>query len=249
MRNYVLKKSAGDAVCVVCESSVVKRDISRFLGIGADRIRVIQSPPMDTICSFHPKAEDGEALRRRWGLPNEFLFYPSRFWYHKNHVRLIECVRLLRDRHQLRIGLVLVGSEERNFRPTMRKVKELGCEDQVKWLGYVAESDLPYFYKLATALIVPSLFESVSMPIWEAFYLGCPVVSSDVCALPEQVGDAGLLFDPEDVEDMAEKILQVWNDRRTRRELVAKGHERVRGFTLESYATEWERMVRETSGV
>lgn len=56
---------------------------------------------------------------------------------------------------------------------------------------------------------MPTLFESVSLPIWESFYLGVPVVSSDVCALPEQVGDAGLLFDPNNVEDMAEKIYKI----------------------------------------
>ncbi len=65
---------------------------------------------------------------------------------------------------------------------------------------------MPYLYKLSTALVMPTLFESVSLPIWESFYLGVPVVSSNVCALPEQVGDAGLLFDPHDIEDMAEKI-------------------------------------------
>lgn len=76
-------------------------------------------------------------------------------------------------------------------------------------MGYVPQEDMPYLYKLSSALVMPTLFESVSMPIWEAFSLGVPVVSSNVCALPEQVGDAGLLFDPYNIEDIAEKIFKL----------------------------------------
>ena len=87
------------------------------------------------------------------------------------------------------------------------------------------------------------------MPIWEAFYLGCPVISSDVCALPEQVGDAGLLFDPHNAEDMAEKIYRIWTDDMLREELVKRGYERVKNFTLENYAKQWEKIIEEVIGM
>jgi glycosyltransferase involved in cell wall biosynthesis len=104
---------------------------------------------------------------------------------------------------------------------------------------------MPYLYKLATALVMPTLFESVSMPIWEAFHLGCPVVSSNVCALPEQVGDAGLLFDPNNIEDIAEKIYIIWNDENLRQELIKRGSERVKNLTIENYAEEWKKILEE----
>ena len=104
---------------------------------------------------------------------------------------------------------------------------------------------MPYLYKLSTALVMPTLFESVSLPIWEAFYLGAPVVSSNVCALPEQVRDAGLLFNPHDIEDMAEKIYKIWNDESLRKELVNKGYERIKNLTLENYSKQWEEIIRE----
>jgi glycosyltransferase involved in cell wall biosynthesis len=100
-----------------------------------------------------------------------------------------------------------------------------------------------YLYKLATALVMPTLFESVSMPIWEAFLLGVPVVSSNVCALPEQVGDAGLLFDPNNIDDMAEKIYTLWTNESLRKELIQKGYERTKDLTLENYAKQWEKII------
>jgi len=84
----------------------------------------------------------------------------------------------------------------------------------------------------------------VSMPIWEAFYLGVPVLSSNVCALPEQVGDAGLLFDPYNIEDMAEKIYKIWVDENLRAELVKKGYDRIKNLTLENYAKQWEDVIK-----
>ncbi len=118
-------------------------------------------------------------------------------------------------------------------------------QNQVKYLGYVPNEDIPYLYKLSTALVMPTLFESVSLPIWEAFYLGVPVVSSNVCALPEQVGDAGLLFNPHNIEDMAEKIYKIWTDEELRKVLVQKGFERIKNMTLENYTKEWEKIIKE----
>ena len=66
--------------------------------------------------------------------------------------------------------------------------------------GLTGATPMPYLYKLSTTSVMPTLFESISLPIWEAFYFGVPVVSSNVCALPEQVVNAGLLFDPYNIE-------------------------------------------------
>lgn len=81
--------------------------------------------------------------------------------------------------------------------------------------------------------------------IWEAFYLGVPVVSSNACALPEQIGAASLLFNPHDIEDMAEKIYKIWTAESLRKELVNKGYERIKNLTLENYAKQWEEIIRE----
>ncbi|ADR19863.1 glycosyltransferase family 4 protein [Calditerrivibrio nitroreducens] len=240
----IVYKTGQKANVVVCESEYVKKDIIKFLKVPEKKIFVIPSPP--PLYIQHKKLEEHkyEEYRLKYDLPNRYLFYPAQFWYHKNHINLIKAIKLLEDKYGETINLILVGSKKNNFDNVMKEIQNLGLQNQVKYLGYVPDEDMPYLYKLSTALVMPTLFESVSIPIWEAFYLGVPVVSSNVCALPEQVGNAGLLFDPYNIEDMAEKIYKIWIDEELRKTLVRKGYERIKDFTLENYAKEWEKIMR-----
>ena len=242
-RNYVYKNAAKNALLVTCESNFVMHDIVNFLGVPKERIRVVPSPPPLDLTVNKISCEELERTKVRYNLTRKYLFYPAHLWYHKNHVKLIESLNLIRERYKEEIPLILVGSQKGNFENTMRRITDLNLDNQVNWLGYVPKKDMLYLYKLATALVMPTLFESVSMPIWEAFLLGVPVVSSNVCALPEQVGDAGLLFDPNNIDDMAEKIYTVWTDENLRKELIRKGYERIKDMTLENYAKQWEEII------
>jgi glycosyltransferase involved in cell wall biosynthesis len=233
---------------VVCESNFVKNDLINFLSIKNDKIRVLPSPPFFYTERSEIQADLLSSVQDKYDLPSKYLFYPSQFWFHKNHIKLVQALKLLKEEYGFCIPLVLVGSKNNNFGNTMNEIKRLEIEDQVKYLGYVPDGDLRCLYKLATALIVPTLFESVSLPIWEAFYFGCPVVSSNVCALPEQVGDAGLLFDPNNAGDIAEKIYMIWSDGKLRQELVGKGNERVKDLTLKNYARQWGEIIEEVLG-
>ncbi len=241
----IVYKTGQMANVVVCESEYVKKDIIKFLKVPEKKIFVIPSPP--PLYIQHKKLEEHkyEEYRLKYDLPNKYLFYPAQFWYHKNHINLIKAIKLLKDKYNETINLILVGSKKNNFENVMREIQNLGLQNQVKYLGYVPDEDMPYLYKLSAALVMPTLFESVSIPIWEAFYLGVPVVSSNVCALPEQVGDAGLLFDPHNIEDMAEKIYKIWIDEELRRSLAQKGFDRIKNMTLENYAKEWEKVAKE----
>lgn len=217
----------------------------KFLNISPHKIRVIPSPPPLYISRIKINNRSISEIKVKYHLPDNYLFYPAQFWYHKNHIKLLESLEIIRGKYNLKVPLVLVGSKKNNFENVMNRIKELKLEDQVRYLGYVPNEDMPYLYKLAIALVIPTLFESVSLPIWEAFYLRCPVVSSNVCALPEQVGDAGLIFDPNDPEDIAEKIYLILTDDNLREKLKKKGYERVKHLTIENYARDWEKIIME----
>ena len=98
--------------------------------------------------------------------------------------------------------------------------------------------DLPYVYKMSKMLVMPSLFESISIPVFEAFALKVPVCCSNVVALPEQIGDAGLLFEPFDVEDMAFKILKILDDEILAKSLAEKGYKRLKKYSHQDYKEE-----------
>jgi len=244
-RNFVYKNVAKSAVLVVCESNFVKNDIIKFLDILPDKIRVIPSPPPSYLVKIKIQEEYSKEMKSKHSLPERFLFYPAQFWRNKNHINLLKAISLVKKRYRENVSLVLVGSKKNNFENTVNEIRKLNLEDQIKYLGYASDKDIPSLYKLSTALVVPTFFESVSMPIWEAFYLGTPVISSNVCALPEQIGDAGLLFNPNDIGDMAEKIYKMWIDENLRQELIKKGYWRARDLTLENYAEQWEKIIDE----
>jgi len=238
-------KTGQKANAVVCESEYVKKDIVNFLKVSEDRIFVLHSPAPIYIRKREMDDNFSVNIKEKYNLPTKYLFYPSQFWYHKNHINLVKATRYIKDKYGEKINLVLVGSKKNNFENVMNEIQKLGLEEQVKYLGYVPDEDMPYLYKLSTALVMPTLFESVSLPIWEAFYLGVPVAASNVCALPEQVGDAGLLFDPHNIEDIAEKIYKIWTDENLREKFAREGYNRIKELTIENYAKEWEKIINE----
>jgi glycosyltransferase involved in cell wall biosynthesis len=119
-----------------------------------------------------------------------------------------------------------------------------GLQELVTDLGYLPEGHLTTVTSGAVALVVPSLFESASFPIWEAFRLGVPVAASSVTALPAQVGDAGLIFDPRSVEQLKNAIATLWTDAEMRDQYIERGSARVRDFTWEKSAEEFLELYR-----
>ena len=107
--------------------------------------------------------------------------------------------------------------------------------NKVKHLGYIDYEDLSYLYKMSKFLVMPTLFESVSIPIYEAFALEIAVCSSNVVALPEQVGDAAIVFNPNDAHDIAQKMMMYLKDNNLRNEKAKRGLARVKYFDHENY--------------
>jgi glycosyltransferase involved in cell wall biosynthesis len=228
---------------VICESRYVKADIIGSFGVPDERIAIIAAPPQLQFFTGQTD-EQLQAVRDRLQLPQQFLFYPSQFWVHKNHLRLIEAFgSVVKEMPDLK--LVLTGKKRDEYRAVMDAVDRLGLMQQVLHLGFVERSELQAIYLLATALVMPSLFESVSIPIYEAFQLGTPVIASGILAIPEQVGDAALLFDPTSVASIRNTILKVVKDAELARTLGKKGHERMLVMTPERYGEQLQKLLDE----
>ncbi|WP_293677680.1 glycosyltransferase, partial [uncultured Phenylobacterium sp.] len=126
--------------------------------------------------------------------------------------------------------------------------QELKLEDQVRFLGFVSPTELRCLYSMAGCLVLPTLFEANSLPIFEAWSEGLPVVSSDVTALPEQVGDAGLLCDPFEPASIARAIEQALFDQTLREDLIARGRRRLADFDWNRTARAYRAVYRKASG-
>jgi glycosyltransferase involved in cell wall biosynthesis len=164
-------------------------------------------------------------------LPSEFILYPANFWKHKNHARLLEALRILREQRGLAVDLVLTGFPVPNGSPVELIASRLGVAAQVHPLGHVKADDLRWLYGGARMLVFPSRFEGFGIPLLEAMACGCPIAAADATAIPEVVGDAALMFDPVSPAAIAEAIARLWSDADLRRELAARGRRRAELFS------------------
>jgi glycosyltransferase involved in cell wall biosynthesis len=238
-RKFVHGRLVSKAARVICESEFVRQDIIGFFQARAEQVSVIPAPP---IRSNAPTDGQLDEVREKFLLPDQYFLYPSQFWPHKNHLRLVDAfARLACDFPNCQ--LILTGIPRDEFGRVFKRVRELGLGSRIRHVGYVEQEDLPALYKLATALVMPSLFESISIPVLEAFQYGTPVCAASVVALPEQVGDAGLLFDPMSVESIAEAMRTLISDPELCMRLRQKGKERVEEMTYEPYAREIKRLL------
>jgi glycosyltransferase involved in cell wall biosynthesis len=234
---------------IVVGSQWIKQDVIRQFAVHADKVQVI---PWASPTEYYPPISPSclDEARRRFALPDKYAFYPAVTWPHKNHLRLLDALASIRDTRGVVVHLVCSGTRYESHWPNIqRRIKELGLESQVKFLGFVSEADLRALYRLAEFLVLPTLFEADSCPIHEAWSEGLPVASSNHTALPEQVGDAGLLFDAGDVAAIAHALERMATEPGLRRILIERGHRRVRDFDWERTATAYRAVYRRAAGI
>jgi glycosyltransferase involved in cell wall biosynthesis len=220
---------------VAVASRWTKRDVEQHFGLPPEKVVVVPlAPPTGAYDRVGP--DEAEAAATRLGLPPMFVLYPAQTWPHKNHLALLEALATLR-RGGLVVPFVSTGRLTEHFRVLQQRATRLGIADQVYWLGFVPPRDLSAVYSRATAVIIPTRFEAASAPLWEAFLAGVPAACSTVTSLPEQAGDAALLFDPDRTDQLAEAIRELWEDSSLRSTLVSRGRERVGSFS-------WDRTAR-----
>jgi glycosyltransferase involved in cell wall biosynthesis len=226
---------------IITLSENSKRDIVRHYGVRPENIDVVYLAVDHE--TFRPPADPDEPrrFRKRHHLPADYLLYPANTWPHKNHVRLLEALALLRDREGLSCPLVLTGARKRGDDAISRAIDRLGLGKQVCRLDYVPTDDLALCYQAAGAVVFPSLHEGFGLPVLEAMACGTPVACSKTTSVGEVAGSAAELFDPEDPEAIAAAIARTLGDSARRERLSRAGQARAGEFT-------WQRTARQTLG-
>ena len=253
-RNIVYGRYARDAAAVLVDASQGADDVERFLHVPRSRCVVNPYlPPPSIYAMRNLTTAEARAVTARFGLPKRFLFYPAQLWAHKNHERLVEAIGLLKKQDGIVAPLVCAGFADGTFSTQAAKVrakaKELAVETQLHFTGYVTALELAGLYRLSLAMVFPSLLGPTNIPPLEGMVMGTPVLCSRLFGMPEQVGDAALLFDPFDPFDMASAIRRVWDDDSLRRELVARGHTRLAEIMSHSPRRLFTRTIHEMLAV
>ncbi len=228
-----------DHIIAVSEST--KNDLVKLLGAPRDKITVVYEAA-DPIYRPMPREEALASMRSKYPLPEEFILFVSTIEPRKNIATLLHAYRRLLDSYKVSASLVLAGATGWLSQQIFDTVEELGLQQHVTFLGRVQNGDLVYLYNLARCLAHPAYYEGFGLTPLEALACGTPAVVSNVSSLPEVVGDAALLIDPNNEEELAIALHRLLCDDGLRASLRAKGLARARTFT-------WERAAEETLAV
>ncbi len=238
------KRTAQGASRVVTISTNSAADIVELYGVPRERIAIV-SPAVSP--EFYPFSDPAAqaAVRARYGIRHEaFVLSGSGTEPRKNIVGLIEAFGLA-PRVREKLNLVVVGSMERGAEAISAAVRRHGLESAVIFPGHVPLEDLRVLYSSCALFAFPSLYEGFGMPVLEAMACGAPVVSSNASSLPEVAGDAALLVNPLDVEELAAAMTRVVEDTAFREDLRKRGTLRVKAFSWEQSARDLLRVYQE----
>lgn len=189
----------------------------------------------------------GKSTRRNWlpaGLESKsYVLFVGTFEARKNIERLIEAFSILKKRNKkaeyLRLAIVGQSASARHSnrsRQIAELIKNTGLEKDIVLCGFISDEDLPSLYSQALFIAFPSLHEGFGLPIVEGFASETAVLTSNACAMPEVGGDAVLLVDPTNTNDLAEKMCLLFEDAKLRERLVTLGSARIGNFTWERCA-------------
>jgi glycosyltransferase involved in cell wall biosynthesis len=236
MLNLSLHRSLRRAHKVMVVSKFTKNELIKYFSIPAEKIFVAYNGVNTEI--FYPRTNIVQIrdVKLRYGIEGDFLLYMGTLEPRKNIVRLIEAYAYTKTRMPDLPALVLAGRKGWLYDEIFEKIIALKLERNIIFTGYVADKDAPFLLSGATAFLFPSLYEGFGMPPLEAMACGTPVLSSNTSALPEVVGDAGILVDPYDIDAIANGIRCLSEDKQLRGLLSDRGLERVKQFTWERSA-------------
>ena len=254
LRRFRFRRGLLRANKVIAVSEATRRDVQNMMSIPEERLCVIYNAP-DPQFFGHRHLADARAagpeaatlerqrILERYQIHHPFLLYAGNIRPQKNIPRLVEAFAVVRTelaQHPVYrdLRLIIIGDEISKYPSVRHAVIQSRVEHCVRFLGFVPFDTLRIFYELAAAFVFPSLYEGFGLPPLEAMASGTPVITSNSSSLPEAVGDAAMLVNPENVFDIAHGIRDVLLNDELRADLIRKGKKHALSFS-------WERTARE----
>jgi glycosyltransferase involved in cell wall biosynthesis len=207
-RDRLYRESAERAMHIICISEFTRQDVHRQYGIPLEKMSTVWIIPSRDV--WQPLSESARAaLLAGMQLSAPFFFFPAHCWPHKNHARLVEAFQRIASELPADIKLVMTGRPFPEDHPAAILIRDNKLSSRVMHLGYRSPLEVRALFQGCLALVFPSLFEGYGMPVAEAIIADKPILCSNVTSLPEVAGEATLTFDPNNVEEIAQSLLEV----------------------------------------
>ena len=235
------RKVLKGAARILAVSQYTRSEIENLFGIPATRIAVVHNAIDERFLRGHASEQELQMLSERYRVNYPFLLYAGRISPHKNVVRIIEAFSALKAELEKEgkfpdLKLIVIGDELSKHPDLRRTVVRGGVQNDVRFMGFVPIEVLRVFYDAAKIFVFPSLYEGFGLPPLEAMAHGTPVVTSNTSSLPEVVGNAAVLVNPENVFEIMRALHRVLLDQTVRDKLKQRGYEQVKKFSWEASA-------------
>jgi len=226
----MLKVASKRADRIIAVSNSTKKDIEEIFHIPDEKIDVVYEGVDRRNFNLNDDSGDLACFRKKYNLPSPYILCVGTHGY-KNIEGALKAFNIAKKKYKFPLNLVITGSKRTISSEVYKLVKELYLEQDVIFTGWFPDKDLKFLYRCAKMLLFPSFYEGFGLPVLEAFSSGTPVVTSKMGSLPEVAGDAALLVDPNNIEEIATSILDILTDDDLREMLQQKGLKRVKKFS------------------
>jgi glycosyltransferase involved in cell wall biosynthesis len=238
-------RSVERATRILCVSEQTARDVEELLPASRGKVRSIRSGVnLESFSSFSEGR--GDVIRQELGVKPPYFFFVGNITVRKNIPLLLDAYEKIRE--EFAGSLILAGGISYGAESVLKRVTGGNAPQDIRFLGRISDEQLCALYQGATALVYPSQYEGFGLQVLEAMASGCPVIASTGGALPEVVGEAGVLIDLASPGDLPEAMLRVYRDESFRADLIRKGHERLGAFRWEDTARKTMALYEEAAG-
>lgn len=225
--NLIFKLCTKKADAIISVSKSTKEDLKKFFKIPSDKIHVVYNAIGKVFNNIEKKSELIE---------NPYILYVGNLKPHKNVKTLIKAFSEASSKipHKLFIS----AKKEDSYEELLRLSRDLSISERVHFLGHVDEKNIVSLYKNASLLVQPSFYEGFGFPLIEAMAYEVPVIASNIPSLLEVADEAALFFNPNDHSELYDKIIKLLNNKELQDNLIKKGKERIKYFSIEKFKIE-----------
>ena len=238
------KKQARKADKIIAVSESTKNDLVGLYNINPEKIKVIYSG-INSVFSIQYSVSSISKIKKKYNLPEKYILYLGTLEPRKNIVGLIKAFEMFKRRRHSRMSpaedykLVIAGSKGWLYRDIFKTVKNSPVKNDIIFTGFIDDEDKSILYSQAELFVYPSFYEGFGFPPLEAMACGTPVITSNFSSLPEAVGDAAIMINPYNLDELYRAMETVLNDDKLKDTLIKKGFKQAKKFS-------WQKCARET---
>jgi len=233
-----------DRIITISENS--KKDIIKILKVPEEKIIVTYLGIENKFKQVKDK-QLLERIRKKYKLPKRFILFVGTIEPRKNLTSLLSALSDIR-KSGLEIQLVIVGRMGWMQNNILEIIEKLNIKRDVVFTGFIKDKDLPCLYNLAEVFVYPSLYEGFGLPVLEAIACGCPVITINTSSLPEVIGEAGILINPNNLNELINSIKKVLTDEKIKNKMINEGFFQAKKFSCQNCAKEtlkvYEKLIR-----